>query len=356
MRLNGELVAAPRPVTVKPGEISPQIFFATQTNDGVFTLHSTLKDDLAVDNDASIVSLLPHPVNVLLVTAGNRMLEKALRFAPNVRLTTAATLLDDGSAYDIVVLDGIVPAVWPVGNVLAINVMQTNWFEGVSRGTEPAIVDWRPTHPVLRYVSFDNVWIATNLVVKTPSWGVSLVDSAQSPLIVGGDLGRQRILWIGFDVLDSSWPWKRVLSDVHGQCGGLAEPGHHPQQPAPGSRRRPVPPGADAAGQLRANHAARRDGQETAGANQRERGGIWGHHARGGLSFESRHERNDLLRRIAGRGREQHQTPGRDTTGNTTHVSATTLHRANMELWRTVAGIALAVLLFEWWYYHRRTV
>jgi hypothetical protein len=42
--------------------------------------------------------------------------------------------------------------------------------------------------------------------------------------------------------------------------------------------------------------------------------------------------------------------------GNFTHVSATTLHRANMELWRTVAAIALAVLLFEWWYYHRRTV
>ena len=37
-------------------------------------------------------------------------------------------------------------------------------------------------------------------------------------------------------------------------------------------------------------------------------------------------------------------------------VSATTLHRTNMELWRTIAVVALAVLMFEWWYYHRRTV
>ena len=39
---------------------------------------STGKDDLAADNQASIVSLLPKPVKVLLVTRGNRLLEKAL--------------------------------------------------------------------------------------------------------------------------------------------------------------------------------------------------------------------------------------------------------------------------------------
>jgi hypothetical protein len=42
--------------------------------------------------------------------------------------------------------------------------------------------------------------------------------------------------------------------------------------------------------------------------------------------------------------------------GQYTRVSATSLHRTNMELWRTIAAIALCVLMFEWWYYHRRTV
>ena len=42
--------------------------------------------------------------------------------------------------------------------------------------------------------------------------------------------------------------------------------------------------------------------------------------------------------------------------GQYAKVSATTLQRANMELWRTIAALALLVLLFEWWYYHRRTV
>jgi hypothetical protein len=42
--------------------------------------------------------------------------------------------------------------------------------------------------------------------------------------------------------------------------------------------------------------------------------------------------------------------------GQHARVTATTLQRANMELWRTIAGIGLLVLLGEWWFYHKRTV
>jgi hypothetical protein len=41
--------------------------------------------------------------------------------------------------------------------------------------------------------------------------------------------------------------------------------------------------------------------------------------------------------------------------GKYAKVEATTLKRANLELWRWIATAALAVLMFEWWYYHRRT-
>src|SRR6267154_2302561 len=54
-----------RPLTVAPGETSPQVFIASQPSDGVFTLRLTAKDDLSADNDAAIVSLLPKPVKVL---------------------------------------------------------------------------------------------------------------------------------------------------------------------------------------------------------------------------------------------------------------------------------------------------
>jgi hypothetical protein len=37
-------------------------------------------------------------------------------------------------------------------------------------------------------------------------------------------------------------------------------------------------------------------------------------------------------------------------------VEANTERQANTELWRTLALLALAVLMFEWWWYHKRTV
>src|SRR5439155_418141 len=115
---------------------------------------------------------------------------------------------DDASGFDIVVLDDVIPAVWPKANLLAIHTVNTNWFSGWETVKGPPIVDWKNTHPLLRFVNFDNVAIAEAISVKTPPWAVSLVDSPQTPLILTGELGRQRIVWIGFDTLQSSWPWR----------------------------------------------------------------------------------------------------------------------------------------------------
>jgi len=84
--------------------------------------------------------------------------------------------------------------------------VNTNWVQGVTRVEAPAIVDWRTAHPLLRYSGFDNVQVMSSLTVKTPSWAVSLADAPQAPLILAGELGRQRIIWIGFDILESNWP------------------------------------------------------------------------------------------------------------------------------------------------------
>jgi hypothetical protein len=33
-----------------------------------------------------------------------------------------------------------------------------------------------------------------------------IAESPQTPLLVAGELGRQRVVWIGFDLLNSNWP------------------------------------------------------------------------------------------------------------------------------------------------------
>src|SRR5689334_9300166 len=120
-----------RPLSIPAGETSPQVFLAAQTRDGVFTLRLKAKDDLAVDNEASMVSLLPRPIKVLLVSRGNRLLEKALRATANVELATSSDLTDPATGFDFVVLDGVTPTIWPKGNVLALHVVNTNWVPGV---------------------------------------------------------------------------------------------------------------------------------------------------------------------------------------------------------------------------------
>jgi Ca-activated chloride channel family protein len=344
-----------RPLTVPAGETSPQVFLAAQTRDGVFTVRLTGKDDLTADNQASIVSLLPKPIKVLMLTRGNRLLEKALRAVPNVDLATVADSNDAAAAFDFVVLDDVVPSVWPKGNVLAIHVVNTNWLEGVSHVEGPPIVDWKSAHPLLRYASFDNVQVMQSFTAKVPSWAVSLVDAPQAPLILAGELGRQRIIWIGFDTLESNWPlrvsfpifvanaveWLNPANAKGGQllvkAGepfrlSLATPQKSAEVTLPGGATRTL----------------------TLDPNSTEL--VFGDTSRQGV-YRLRIGTNAITFCVDLLDSAESNIKPRDELqlGKYTKVTATTLQRANMELWRTIAGLGLLVLMIEWWYYHRRT-
>lgn len=345
-----------KPISIGPGETSPQVFLASQSRDGVFTVRLAATDDLAADNQASIVSLLPKPVKVLLVTRGNRLLEKALRAAASVDLVTAADLTDPGSRYDFVVLDCVTPTVWPNGNVLAIHVLNTNWLQNVTTVEAPPIVDWKSNHPLLRYASFDNVQVVEGFAAKAPDWAVSLVECPRAPLILAGELGRQRIVWIGFDTLQSNWPlrisfpifvanaveWLNPANVRGGQL--LVKAGEafrvalrHPEQSA-----EITPPGG----------ATRTLGIDP-GANEF----VYADTYRQGI-YRLKLGTNESVFCVDLLDAAESNIKPRDEIklGQFTTVAATTRQRANLELWRTIATIALLMLLFEWWFYHRRTV
>jgi len=345
-----------RALNIGAGETSAQVFLASQVRDGVFTVRLTSKDDLAADDQASIVSLLPKPVKVLLVTRGNRLLERMLQAVANVQLSTANDLTDPAGGFDIVVLDSVVPTVWPAGNVLAIHVLNTNWVQEVTTLDAPPIVDWKSTHPLLRYAGFDNVAVAESFAAKPPPWAVSLVDSPKAPLMLAGDLGRQRIIWIGFDVLESNWPLRVSfaiffvnavdwLNPANAQSNqllvkagdafrlGLAHPEKSAEVTLPGGATR------------------------TINLDQTANEFVFGETYKQGV-YRLHLGTNDMAFCVDLLDAAESNIKPRDELqlGRYTKVTATTMQRANMELWRTIAGIGFVVLLVEWWFYHRRTV
>jgi len=342
-------------LTVPGGQSQPHAFKTSQTKDGVFTVRLKNKDDLAADNEASIVSLLPKPVNILLVSQGNRLLEKALKASPSVQLAVANDLTDGAPGFDFVVLDGIIPTVWPKGNVLAFRVANSNWLENVSSVEGPPIVDWKSTHPVLRYVGFDDVRIMQSLTARAPNWGVAILEAPQAPLILAGELGRQRIVWVGFDPLESTWPlrWSFVafiqnatewLNPANAKNSQLLIKAGDPFRLA-------------LAEPVKTAEVKLPDGKTSTlnveGANEL----VFGDTVRQGI-YHLRAGTNEVTFCADLLDAAESNIRPRDELkfGEYTRVTATTVQRTNMELWRTLAAIGLVVLLFEWWWYHRRTV
>ena len=219
----------------------------------------------------------------------------------------------------------------------------------------PAIVDWRNTHALLRFVSFDNVYLRECITIESPPWALSLVDTPESPLIVAGEIDRHRVVWIGFDPLDSTWPLRisfpifihnavNWLNPAAGdtrqftvQVGqplrlGLQEPVSEARIRLPSGSTRTIAVDPNA-GEILFGETLRQGIYElSAGTNK--------------FRFAA-----NLLDAA-----ESDLTPRAQLRmGETGAVKATETREASLEIWRWIALGALGVLLGEWWYYHRRT-
>ncbi|MHB9010341.1 MAG: vWA domain-containing protein [Limisphaerales bacterium] len=353
--LDGRVQEA-RPVTLQPRETLAQVFTAAQTNDGVFTVRLSLTDDLAADNQASIVSLLSQPANVLLVTRGNRFLERALGALAGAQVTVMSDLIDDAREFDLTVLDDVLPAVWPANNTLAIRSAPTNWIQVIGSREGPAIVDWKSTHPLLRFVTFDNVQVAEALAVRVPAWASSIVDAqGEVPLILAGELGSQRLVWLAFDTLQSTWPLRISFPIFMANAVDWLSPAtvratQFLVRAGDPLRLTLTAPLTNAVVRLP-------DGTQrpiTVGVNAREL--VFGETGGQGIyRVESGTNRFDFCVNLLDAA-ETDTTPRSEMKfGRYAKVQAAAVTRADAEIWRWFALLGLAVLIFEWWYYHRRT-
>jgi len=346
----GDRLVGNRRVSVGATNTASLVFVASLGTNGVFRLQLKNSDVFAVDNTASVLSLARRDTRALLVTKGNQFLERALRSVPKLDLAVAASLADPEPPVDFVVLDDVVPSVWPSGNVLAIHTQSTNWFQPSGSIDGPPIVDWKSTHPLLRFVSFDNVQVAKVLAAKPPPWLTPLVESPSTPLLAAGENNGQRAVWIGFNPLDSTWPLRVSFPIFIANAAAWLNPDARtsirvgePFHVRLVNVEKPVTVGLP--------DGSTREIRTTASGEL-----IFGDTFQQGV-YSATVETNtlqfcvNLLDRDESliRSRESLQMGGYGTVEASVPVSA------DKEAWRWIAMLCLGFILFEWWFYHRRT-
>mgnify|MGYP001430387061 FL=1 len=339
-----------RRLTVRPTNTASLVFSSNQRTNGVFRMKLKNDDFLQVDNIGSVMGLTRRNVEVLLITKGNVFLEKALRSIDDVDLIVKSSLTDSTPNVDVVVLDSIIPAVWPSGNVMAINTQSTNWFQPSGLLESPPIVDWKSAHPILRFVNFDNVQVAQSLNSELPTWMNPIVETQSVPLIAVGENDANRCVWVGFNPLDSTWPLRVSFPIFIANAIDWLDPKIVTNLSAgePFSMRMAekgsavivtLPDGEIVETSTMGNG-------EFVFADTFQQGVYHAKYGTNEISFcvnlldaaESAIESRDVLK-----------------LGKYGRVEATLQLDADKELWRWFAIICLLLLVFEWWFYHRRT-
>ncbi len=200
-----------------PGQVAVN-FTLSHAGEGVLEVRQLTPDALACDDAAWSVLEPPRRLAVLLVTAGNPVLESALRACPIARLDPCTpggfdTMDPAGFAgqqpYDVIVFDNHVPAQLPRCRYLVFGRPPSGIDVNCPGQMEnQTLVDWRTRHPVLQYVNLANLFVAKSWALDLPRDATVLAEFNESPALALVRRGGSTFLLVGFDVLQSNWPFE----------------------------------------------------------------------------------------------------------------------------------------------------
>jgi Uncharacterized conserved protein (some members contain a von Willebrand factor type A (vWA) domain) len=244
IRLGNNLVAA-HEVVLDPGQSKSEVFERLNVPEGgIVTARLDVKDDLKADDTAQIAVPPRRAIDVLLVSEGNVFLERALNLEAYVtlnRVAPSAYQAADSASHDLTVFDEATPPEdLPPGRYL---------FWGGKPGSketpvatagpdveQPQILDWDRGHPLMRFVDLANVNLRGARQVKPAVWGQTLVEADAGPLVVAGERGATRAVYVGFASWESDMALRPAfpifltnallwLTARPGDNGGVTRPG-----------------------------------------------------------------------------------------------------------------------------------
>lgn len=163
------------------------------------------EDILPDDNSAYDVILSEEAVKVLLVTDGNIFLEKALTLIEGVELVRTSPGEQIYKGYDLYIFDGLVPDKLPEdGNVAVFSPPPNNLFPVGGWMDTPEVGS--SAHAIFKYLDKLTFSIGKTRILEKPEWAEILMEYNGNPIIMEGIVGNIRVLIFGFDLFDTDLP------------------------------------------------------------------------------------------------------------------------------------------------------
>jgi len=164
-------------------------------------------DAFSPDDIAYAYLPVKRKTKTLLVTAGNKFLENALKLDRLIELSVAAPAgYKDGKEFDALVFDRFVPQEAPSRPALVIGAQKASWLrEPTGYVAHPRFETWMENHPVMQHVSLFDVSVESAARLDTANLSVLAASAAGTPLIVASEAPR----WIQltFDLQASDFPY-----------------------------------------------------------------------------------------------------------------------------------------------------
>lgn len=322
-------------------------------------VNSVGRDLLAVDNTAWTVARAATERRVLLIGEDNLFLEQVLRSLPGV--SVFKTRPDTGlpaETFDLYVYDQAVPREQPPGDVLLIGppVGVPGWFgiAGEVRGLPP--LEAETADERMTFVDFDTVNIGRAQDLRGVSWADVLLRAGDIPLIVAGDRDGRQVAIFGFALRDTDLQLNIAFPILMANLMAWFSPVGSIVNPAPavGDAVLIQPPlDADAVRVTRPDGAERTlpvDAEQIVYTDTSLPGVYRLEIFSGGTLLQEQPFAVNLFA-----PQESDITPREVSLSGTPVLIQRADEQGQLEIWPLLAALALAVLMFEWWVYHRRT-
>ena len=168
-------------------------------------------DDFTTDNRAYLAVADTPPLRVLYVGPGNPYLNNLFRFFANIELTTLARW-DDGAAqmagkFDVVICDRVAPPALTQGNFIFIDTLPVKSpLVRQAPLANPRLLLPLAKHPLTDGLSLADLQVREAAPLRENGAGVALARIAQGPLLYALETAKLRLVYLGFDLLQSDLP------------------------------------------------------------------------------------------------------------------------------------------------------